>query len=321
MQTGATVPKTPSSESVPLPLRPATIVPANPASRFFQCRGHRLAFSEFGSPSGTPVLYFHDSGSSRLEARFFDLAARQHGFRLIAVDRPGIGGSDYYPTTGPAEFCADVLALAAHLGVHHFGVMSLGAGGIFALTLAHQYPDRVSFKLSLAGVPGSVFNETAIHSYAATCWNEVTPLLIRLLVRVRHRFFPNNPARSLERMENYLSYTDRKVLRDPQVFNTLAQDQQEAFRHGYRGVAQDLAVCFRKLDFRLQDVSVPTIIWQGEADRLSQRADCEYMAARMPDVRYHRVPNRGHFFFVHKIDQVFDGLRSSLSRRAMNKVA
>ncbi|GAB5500015.1 MAG: alpha/beta hydrolase [Pseudohongiellaceae bacterium] len=321
MQSGATVTKTPSSPTVPVPLTSATVHRAQPKSRYFQCRGHRLAYSEFGSSSGTPVLYFHDSGSSRLEAGFFDVAARQHGFRLIAVDRPGIGGSDYYLTASPADFCADALSLAAHLGIHRFGVMSLGAGGIFALTLAHQHPGRVNFKLSLAGVPGSVFNEASANSYAASCWNEVTPLLIRLLVRVKHQFFPDNPARSLERMENYLSYTDRKVLRDPQVFKALARDQKEAFRHGYRGVAQDLAVCFRKLDFRLQDVTVPTIIWQGEADRLSQRADCEYMVARMPDVRYHRVPNRGHFFFIHKIDQVFDGLRHSMSRHSLNQVA
>jgi pimeloyl-ACP methyl ester carboxylesterase len=321
MQTGAMAGNVPSSPADPVPPQVTSISRAAPKTRYFQCRGRRLAYSEFGSSSGTPVLYFHDNGSSRLEAGFFDRAARQHGFRLIAVDRPGIGESDYYLTASPAEFCEDALSLVAHLGLHRVGVMSLGAGGIFALTLAHHHPERVNFKLSLAGVPGSVFNETAAHSYAASCWNEVTPLLIRLLVRVKHRFFPDNPEKSMERMEKYLSYTDRKVMQDPQVFKTLARDQKEAFRHGYQGVAQDLAVCFRKLDFRLQDVTVPTIIWQGETDRLSQRADCEYMVARMPDVRYHRVPNRGHFFFVHKIDQIFDGLRGSLARQPMHKVA
>lgn len=321
MHTGAIATKTLSSPPATVPLQPARKFRSQPETRYFLSRGHRLAYSEFGSGSGTPVLYFHDNGSSRLEAEFFDRAARQHGFRLIAVDRPGIGESDYYLTTSTADFCADARQLMEQLGIQRFGVMSLGAGGIFALTMAHLFPNHVNFKLSLAGVPGSVFNESGSQSYAASCWNEVTPLLIRLLVRVKHRFFPDNPAKSIARMEKYLSYTDRKALRDPQVFQALARDQQEAFRRGYQGVAQDLAVCFRKLDFRLREVTVPTIIWQGEADRLSQRADCEYMAARMPDVRYYRVPNRGHFFFVHKIDQVFDGLRSSMSRHAMHKVA
>lgn len=321
MQTGAIATKTPSSAPATVLFQSANQVRKLPETRHFFSRGHRLAYSEFGAVSGTPVLYFHDNGSSRLEAAFFDRAARQHGFRLIAIDRPGIGGSDYYLTSSPADFCTDARQLMEQLGLDQFGVMSLGAGGIFALHMAHLYPAQVNFKLSLAGVPGTVFNESGAQSYAASCWNEVTPLLIRLLVRVKHRFFPDNPARSIARMEKYLSYTDRKALRDPQVFQALARDQQEAFRCGYQGVAQDLAVCFRKLDFRLREVSVPTIIWQGEADRLSQRADCEYMAARMPDVRYYRVPNRGHFFFVHKIDQVFDGLRSSMSRHAMHRVA
>lgn len=289
--------------------------------RFCNLGQHNLAYQEYGCAHGTPVFYFHDSGSSRLEASFFDDAGRQHGFRLIAVDRPGIGGSDYYQAASPVDFCNDVLQLADVLGIERFGVMSLGAGGIFALTLAHHHPERVSFKLSLAGVPGSVFNESHEQSYAASCWNELTPLLIKFLVRIRHRFFPDDPQQSIERLQKYLSYTDRKILADPQVFSALALDQQEALRNGYQGVAQDLAVCYRKLDFRLRDVSVPTVIWQGGADRLSQRADCEYMVARMPDVRYHRVPNRGHFFFIHRMDQVFDGLREVLSRHAFTNAA
>lgn len=293
---------------------PPEVIPANTATQYCILNNHRLAYQEFGNKHGTPLFYFHDSGSSRLEARFFDIAGRQYGFRLIAVDRPGIGGSEYYPISSPLDYCQDVLALADHLKLRHFGVMSLGAGGIYALTLAHHYAERVDFKLSLAGVPGSVFNESVGHSYAASCWNELTPMLIKLLVRIKHRFFPDDPEKLLERLERYLSYTDRKALGDPEIYKVLASDQREAARNGYEGIAQDLAVCFRKLDFQLRDVAVPTVIWQGGADRLSQRADCEYMLARMPDVRYHRVPNRGHFFFVHKMDQVFQGLRDVISR-------
>lgn len=307
------------------PQLPPADFDADPApqsdTRYFRLRQQRLAYQEYGSPAGKPIVYFHDSGSSRLEAAFFDEACRLHGYRLIAVDRPGIGESDYYDIGSPRDFCDDVLALTEHLGLQRFGVMSLGAGGIFGLHLAHDYPQKVSFKLCLAGVPGSVFNESETSSYAATCWNELTPVLIKLMVRIKHRFFPDDPGQFVERLQRFLSYTDRKVLADPEVYGTLALDQQEALRNGYKGVAQDLAVCFRKLDFRLSDVHVPTVIWQGEADRLSQRSDCEYMAARLPDVRYHLVPNKGHFFFIHRMDRVFEGLRDLLPRQALGKAA
>jgi pimeloyl-ACP methyl ester carboxylesterase len=270
--------------------------------------GRRLCYQEFGHATGFPLFYFHDSGSSRLECAFFHRSARLNNYRLVAVDRPGIGGSEYCSMYSPQEFCTDVLTLADHLGIARFGVMSLGAGGIFGLTMAHRHPQRVAFQLNLAGVPGSVFNEVGSSSYAASCWNELTPPIVKLLVRLRHILLPSTTAQYIARLQKYLSSIDRKVLRDPAVMAILEQDQQEALRHGYKGVAQDLAICFRKLDFNLQEVAVPIVIWQGCADRLSQRSDCEYMVARMPVAKFHRVRNRGHFFFVHSMDYVFGQL-------------
>ena len=100
------------------------------------------------------------------------------------------------------------------------------------------------------------------------------------------------------------------------AINILELDQREAIRNGYRGIAQDLSICFRKLDFSLQEVSVPAVVWQGCADRLSKRSDCEYMVARMPQASFHRVPNQGHFFFVYSMDDVFSRLGSAFDTKS-----
>lgn len=288
---------------------------------YFHYNSYRLAYKEYGAASGTPVIYFHDSGSSRLEAALFHDSAQRNGFRLLVVDRPGIGKSDFFSCTRPDDFCAAILALTAQLGLQQFGVMSLGSGGIYALSLAKQCSERVMFMLSLGGVPGSVFNEQENPSYSASCWNELTPLLVKMLVRVRHRFFPADPADTLKRLEAHLCTADRHSLADRSLFRALAADHEEALSSGYKGIAQDIALCYRKLDYRLQEVTVPVEVWQGETDRLSQRSDCEYMAARMPHARYHRVADRGHFFFMHKMDRVFDELRGVLSSRVSRRAA
>jgi pimeloyl-ACP methyl ester carboxylesterase len=238
---------------------------------------------------------------------------RLHNYRIISLDRPGIGCSDYYALQSAQQFCADVLLLADQLKLQQFGVMSLGAGGVYAISLAHMAPERVSLHLSIAGVPGNVFNETGKHSYAANCMNELAPALVKFLVRVRHAFFPDDPQQMLERMQDHLSYTDRKTVTNPRIQKILTLDQQEAMRNGHRGIAQDLAICFRKLTFSLSEVEVQAVIWQGCADKLSQRSDCEYMVARMPQASLHRVPNQGHFFFVHSMNDVFIRLRTELT--------
>ena len=53
--------------------------------------GRELAYLEWGDPAGYPAFYFHGTPSSRLEGAFADGAAQRHGFRLIAIDRPGSG--------------------------------------------------------------------------------------------------------------------------------------------------------------------------------------------------------------------------------------
>jgi pimeloyl-ACP methyl ester carboxylesterase len=79
--------------------------------------------------------------------------------------------------------------------------------------------------------------------------------------------------------------------------------------HGYQGLAQDMTTCFKKLPFKLSELKTRTFIWQGSADQLSMRSDCEYLSSRLPNANYYRVPNGGHFFFVHGIDDVFNRLK------------
>jgi pimeloyl-ACP methyl ester carboxylesterase len=59
-----------------------------------------------------PVLYFHGGMSSRLDIGFGDSEAKAHRVRLLAPDRPGIGGSDRAPRHTIASWAADVSALA-----------------------------------------------------------------------------------------------------------------------------------------------------------------------------------------------------------------
>ncbi|MEJ2631460.1 MAG: hypothetical protein P8014_17425 [Acidihalobacter sp.] len=50
-----------------------------------------------GDPGGRALIYNHGLLSLRFEAVFADGVARRLGLRLIAVDRPGCGGSDPLP--------------------------------------------------------------------------------------------------------------------------------------------------------------------------------------------------------------------------------
>lgn len=266
---------------------------------------HQLAYQEFGSASGFPMFYFHDSGSSRLECTFFHGAAKAFGYRLIAVDRPGIGWSAYYDDACPESFANDVIELADILGIEKFAVMSLGSGGISALMLAYHYKDRVTEVLNLGGVPGSSFKEAEQSSTLARYWQKITPRAVNLFIRTRHALQKETHNHSRDEMLGLLCDSDKRALLKSKTSSILNVDQREVMRQGVKGLAQDLANCYRKLDFLLENLEVPVTIWQGKSDHLSARTDCEFMRSRIPAARYFRVPNRGYFFFLEGMDSVF----------------
>ncbi|WP_455385831.1 alpha/beta fold hydrolase, partial [Acidihalobacter prosperus] len=106
--------------------------------------GRRLAYAEYGDPRGRPLIYNHGLLSSRFEAVFADGAARRLGLRLIAVDRPGCGGSDPLPGRRLLDWPGDVAALAAALRLPHFHVFGVSGGGPYALACASALAGRVT---------------------------------------------------------------------------------------------------------------------------------------------------------------------------------
>ena len=79
--------------------------------------GRLLGYGEWGDSDGIPVFLFHGTPGSRILTRAFDAAARDKGFRLIGVDRPGYGLSTFqegrtildFPWAGPAGVLMSLL--------------------------------------------------------------------------------------------------------------------------------------------------------------------------------------------------------------------
>src|SRR4030042_1974723 len=110
--------------------------------------GRHLAYAEYGDPRGKPVFLFHGIPGSRIFRPPPDDLTAANGVRLITVDRPGYGGSDFQPGRRILEWPADVCALADVLGLERFAVCGHSAGGPYVLACAAFIPQR----LTAAGV-------------------------------------------------------------------------------------------------------------------------------------------------------------------------
>ena len=108
-----------------------------------------LTWAEYGDSDGVPLIELHGGGASHLSGLVYHREALEAGVRIIAVDRPGAGGSTPDPDYSVAGFHKDVEQLADHLQLDGFVVMGNSNGGMFAIAIAHAMPDRVAGAIPL----------------------------------------------------------------------------------------------------------------------------------------------------------------------------
>ena len=109
--------------------------------------GRSLAWRQYGDPTGYPIIFTHGVFNSRLFEPAWDKTQELTegcGARLIAVDRPGYGHSDFFPDRSYLSWAADVTQLSDHLQLEKFAVLGYSSGGPSALACAQLLPERVS---------------------------------------------------------------------------------------------------------------------------------------------------------------------------------
>ena len=264
--------------------------------------GRRLAYTEYGERTGYPLFHCHSHGSSRLEAASFHREAKQAGFRIISIDRPGIGLSDFHPKTSVAAFTQDLTFLAEQLKCSRFGLLASGAGTAYALAVADQCPERVSVLLGMSSAfpafteQGSILQRLLRRGAAA---------VLKSSIMLRHWRGALSHGRYLQRLLESLSYADRRVFENPRVLEQLENNIREALRQGARGVASDSALQYSLLPLDFAQLRTPCHFWQGSAEGSSARVRVERFVTRLPNAQLHEVINRGRYFYLRYMEDVF----------------
>jgi pimeloyl-ACP methyl ester carboxylesterase len=126
---------------------------ASPVSQTFDANGVKLHYLIEGT--GEPVVLIHGLDSSaRINWQMpgtIDAIARDH--QVIALDLPGFGQSDK-PVEAQAnglQWVEDVILLLDHLNIRKAHIVGYSMGGMVALKLIAEHPDRV-----LSGTLGGV---------------------------------------------------------------------------------------------------------------------------------------------------------------------
>ena len=227
---------------------------------------------DVGDPEGTPVVYLHGGGDSRLSRHPDDSIAAGLGIRLLAVDRSG--SLDRRRTL--RSWAERTLG---ELPAERFAVVGWSAGGPHALALAAVGGERVSRAVIVAPLPPP---DRA----------DLYPDDIRQAMRIG-RVAPRYVAYRLERWGRATPAPTCDAACD----DAYARGRREAFRAGGRNLARELTYLGRPWDIDLGKVSAPVSVWCGTRDDVFPPAIGEVFASRLPSATVNLVDDTHQLLF------------------------
>lgn len=238
-----------------------------------------MAFCELGDPRGTPLLFFHGAGSTRLTRHPDDSIVEQLGVRLITVDRPGVGLSDRCPRRRLLDWPTDVSQLADALSIDHFAVLGWSAGGPFALACAYRLPERVTATGVISGL--APLHWPGLLATVSDTWGRVAGLAETVASRSGLRLGSISPFRAGPTRPIEVRAVNRRRLLD------LIQAREWSR-------ILELQMLARPWGFHLQDIEGAVHLWHGSRDRTAPLYMAEHILHAIPRAVLTVFPGEGH---------------------------
>ncbi len=262
--------------------------------------GRNLAFAEYGPASGRAVIAFHHTPGSRLEQISSLAPLTAFNIRLIVVDRPGYGRSDFQERRRLLDWPDDISQLADALHLDRFSILGFSGGGAHAAACAFKIPQRLNHVTLVSSIapfdaPGVLDSmlpaNQALFELAAKDYQQVEQQLATVAT---------TPEQVLELLESPAPRPDKAIFSNPPFRSMYIANLAESIRQGPRGLAYDMSLFARPWGFDTTEIKVKVSLWHGEEDINTPLAMGEYLATTIPQCQAHYVPGAGHWLmFAH----------------------
>lgn len=268
--------------------------------------GRRLAYAQAGNLDGPPVFVFHGIPGSRsdLHRLFGEQGLEGLGVRVIGIDRPGFGASDFQQKRRFHDWPADVATVADHLGIDRFAVLGYSAGGPYVIACAIALSARLTFAGIVSGVgPAETprFRDGMGKTDAImTRLSRLAPPLARLAIAQATRQAQRSPEKFSRTFDKELSAPDLEIHRDPTTRQVVREIFLESTRRGPAGVVDEYRIWARPSELAFEEADVPIRIWHGDLDEIVPLHHAQYVAGRLPKAEVTVLPGVGH---LHTLDR------------------
>jgi pimeloyl-ACP methyl ester carboxylesterase len=234
--------------------------------------------------SGPPLLLIMGfAGSAHSWGDPFVKALQRH-FTVTRVSNRGTGGSDKPQVQTTIRMMADdAVALLDTLGVQKTHVMGISMGGYIAQELAINYPERVNgLVLGCTGVGGP----TAVQASQETAQSMTFDGSLPPADMIRKSWYALVSDGFVTSGHDFLEKMIVSFLTYPTPMDTIMK--------------QVVAIIGHNVADRDKNISAPTLVIHGTADRLVPPANGDQVHAAIPGSRMQTLEGLGHMFFWEK---------------------
>jgi pimeloyl-ACP methyl ester carboxylesterase len=278
---------------------------ANTSDRVLSLRdGRALGYAEYGDPHGKPVLFFHGLPGSRRQRHPDDSIAIELGARIITIDRPGYGLSDFQQGRKLLDWPDDVAQLADSLKIDRFAAIGVSGGGPYLLASAYKLPERITSATVISGM-GPIDDPDAIKGMLPSMrlGLGIAPRVpwgfVRLALDPMAKMVSRNPLGAKKWVPSSAPEADKKAFARPEIQEVDRQDLSEAYRNGAQGAFWEVVILARPWGFRLEDIHKKIFLWHGEEDTTVPQHMGRYVARTLSDCEPRYYPGEGHTLFYH----------------------
>jgi len=275
--------------------------------------GRKLGYIDLGKSDGKPLFHFNGFPGSRLEVTILADRAIKKNIRVIGIDRPGMGLSDFKKNRTLLDWPDDVVELADALGIDKFAVEGISGGGPYVAACAYKIPERLTSCGIISGAASKDIEiEKKMRIFSVI---RIFPWLFKLMIWLQSRGMRNLEKAEKKMKESAKKFpeADRKIFDDPQILSLFVKETAEAFRQGSKGVYYEGKIYARSWGFNLEDISpkLTVYIWHGEADQIVPVAMGRGMCKLIPNCEGKFYPGEGHYSTIFKYyKEIIDALTS-----------
>lgn len=261
---------------IDLPIRSYRDAP----TRSVSAAGVEFAYRELGSKGEVPVVFLVHLAANldNWDPALIDPIAAHH--HVIAVDYRGVGASSGVAPLTVEEMADDVAEFIRALGHRKVDILSFSLGGMVAQAFVLRHPELLR-RLVLTGTGPAGGN--GIDKVAGVTFYDMLRATLARKDPKEFLFFNRDDTGRRAAREFVGRLNERTRDRDKKVTVTVLQRQLKAIKRWGRSTPADLS-----------RIGQPTLIANGDHDRMVPTALSEDLHRRIPGSKLIIYPNSGH---------------------------